>query len=199
MRLPRFLATLIRPCQKEQCLSLAGQEVVVKRYNIQSSGYLLRRLFRPSRAWYCWRNAHWLQTLGIETGEPLIMIERRWGWLRREAWFVSAWRQGESIQSLIESLDANDNRWAEIVHQVRRFLERLHRSRFVHGDMKSSNLLLENGNLIVLDLDSMRPEWMNSTLHKYSQRDWNRFWANWSQESLLPVQAVSLRSKTQSR
>lgn len=180
-------------------LPLDGQEVVVKRYNIQSLGYLLRRLFRPSRAWYCWRNAHWLQLQGIETGEPLIMIERRWGWLRREAWFVSAWRQGASIQSLIGSLDGNDSRWGLIFRQVRRFLERLHRSRFVHGDMKSSNLLLDGDNLVVLDLDSMRPEWMNSTLHKYSQRDWNRFWANWSQGMPLPRQAVGLKEKTQNR
>lgn len=180
-------------------LPLAGQEVVVKRYNIQNPGYLIRRLFRPSRAWYCWRNAHWLTTLGIETGEPLIMIERRWGWLRREAWFVSAWRPGESIQSLISSWDVHDDRWGSVIQHVRRFLDRLHRSRFVHGDMKSSNLLLDDDSLIVLDLDSMRPEWMDSAFNKYRQRDWNRFWANWPQDRPLPPQAMSLTKKTQSR
>lgn len=173
-------------------LSLAGQEVVVKRYNIQNTGYLLRRLFRPSRAWYCWRNAHWLSELGIDTAAPLLMIERRWGRLRREAWFVSEWREGLSLQSMIESASADDLRWPSVISQIKWFLDRLHQSRFVHGDMKSSNILLDDENLIILDLDSMRPEWMNASLRKYSQRDWSRFRANWSNKAQVPIQVPML-------
>lgn len=178
-------------------LSLAGQEVVVKRYNIQSFGYLLRRLFRPSRAWYCWRNAHWLTELGIDTAAPLIMIERRWGWLRREAWFVSEWRQGQSIQAQIDSLDADDPCWEPVIAQVKQFLQLLHRSRFVHGDMKSSNFLIDNDSLVVLDLDSMRPEWTTTALQKYRQRDWRRFLANWPKGELMPEQAERLKQQMQ--
>lgn len=180
-------------------LSLAGQEVVVKRYNIQSVGYLLRRLFRPSRAWYCWRNAHWLDEIGIDTAAPLMMIERRWGWLRREAWFVSEWRPGKSMQAQIESLGTDDRCWEPIIRQLGQFLRALHRSRFVHGDMKSSNFLLDKNSLIVLDLDSMRPEWTNTSLQKYSQRDWRRFWANWPNDEPLPDYAARLKQRTQNR
>jgi len=168
-------------------LPLAGQDVVVKRYNIQNTGYLLRRLFRPSRAWYCWRNAHWLTELGLDTAAPLLMIERRWGRLRREAWFVTQWRDGDSLQSMIESQGGDSEDWQHVMSQVKQFLDRLHQSRFVHGDMKSSNILLDNGGLVILDLDSMRPEWWNASLKKYSQRDWKRFKANWADKSSMPA------------
>ena len=168
-------------------LPLAGQDVVVKRYNIQNTGYLLRRLFRPSRAWYCWRNAHWLTELGLDTAAPLLMIERRWGRLRREAWFVTQWRDGDSLQSMIESQGGDSQDWQHVMSQVKQFLDRLHQSRFVHGDMKSSNILLDNGGLVILDLDSMRPEWWNASHKKYSQRDWKRFKANWADKSSMPA------------
>ena len=71
--------------------------------------------------------------------------------------------------------------------QVKQFLDRLHQSRFVHGDMKSSNILLDNGGLVILDLDSMRSEWWNASLKKYSQRDWKRFKANWADKSSMPA------------
>jgi hypothetical protein len=56
-----------------------------------------RPLWRPSRAWHSWREAHRLQFFGIPTPRPLALIEERCGPLRRRAWLISEYCPGPNL------------------------------------------------------------------------------------------------------
>jgi heptose I phosphotransferase len=163
-------------------LTIGHLDCVVKRYNIKNFWYLLRRLFRPSRAWYCWRNAHWLELTGIKTPRPVLMLERRCGPLRREAYFVSQWVDAADALQLLKSGRSHLTDWHLFDELFNEMLLRLKRAQIVHGDMKASNFLYNGEQLIVLDLDAMRQERSSARFNKYFRRDVLRFLANWPDE-----------------
>lgn len=163
-------------------LSIGHLDCVVKRYNIKNFGYLLRRLFRPSRAWYCWRNAHWLNLAGVITPNPVLMLERRWGPLRREAYFVTQWEDADDALTLLNSNCHDAVDWHHFDTLVNGVLLQLKRAQIIHGDMKASNFLYNGEQLVVLDLDAMRHERSVTRYNKYFRRDVLRFLANWSDD-----------------
>jgi len=173
-------------------VQLDGKQLVVKRYNQRNVVYVIRRLFRPSRAWHCWRNAHLLRWGGIATPAPVLMLERRWGPLRRVAYFVTEHDAGADVLTLmqrdegqaeaaIESGPSGQSapNWQEITAAMRRLFLMMRRLRIVHGDLKASNLLYLPGQLQVIDLDAMRHERWGFRFRKFFVRDVNRFLANW--------------------
>ncbi|MEC9319953.1 MAG: hypothetical protein VYD08_08725, partial [Pseudomonadota bacterium] len=80
----------------------AGQVFVIKRYNIKSVWHFLKRALQTSRAENSWRYANVLGLLGIPTTAPLGYIESRWGLIRRQAYFVSAYSQGEDMSHVYQ-------------------------------------------------------------------------------------------------
>ncbi|MEC8860596.1 MAG: lipopolysaccharide core heptose(I) kinase RfaP [Pseudomonadota bacterium] len=176
-------------------LPWGGKTCVVKRYNLRNPGYLLRRLFRPSRAWYCWRNAHWLQQMGLNTPRPVLMLEHRWGPLRGVAYFVTEISEGTDVLSML-SQDVECEVWTEVLRQFRRLFATMKQYRMIHGDMKASNFLYhqdeQGGKLITLDLDAMRREGLATRFHRYFERDVERFLANWRDK---PTEQQAVRSQ----
>ena len=63
-------------------IRLSGRSLVVKRYNMKNIWHATRRSFKQSRAWLSWRNAHLLKSIGINTPNPVAMMEKRIGPLR---------------------------------------------------------------------------------------------------------------------
>lgn len=165
-------------------VNLDGKELVVKRYNMRSGWYRLRRLFRPSRAWYCWASAHQLQWMGVDTPTPVLMLERRWWLLRREAYFVTEQVAGQDVLGMIQSGDSRVN-WNDVLACMRRLFSTMQRYRLVHGDLKASNLLYSPGQLTVIDLDATRYEMRRRRFHKYFMRDVARFLANWRHDMAM--------------
>lgn len=76
-------------------IQVNGKDLLVKRYNIKGFWHGLARALQASRASHCWYNAHLLQFNGIATPEPIAILEERWGWLRRRAYFVTEYVVGE--------------------------------------------------------------------------------------------------------
>jgi tRNA A-37 threonylcarbamoyl transferase component Bud32 len=160
-------------------LEIDGRSYVVKRYNIRNGWYALRRLFRPSRAWRCWRNAHILLTVGIRTPSPVLMLERRWGPLRRQAYFVTDWVEGPDALQYLSEVPLNLSVWKQVLGLFGRFFADMRRHGLVHGDCKATNFIISAGELFVLDLDGMRQERSVRRFSRYFQRDLQRFRANW--------------------
>ena len=48
-----------------------------------------------------------------------------------------------------------------------------------HGDMKASNFIFHNEQLIVLDLDGMKRHGSNRSFKRAIMKDFNRFMKNW--------------------
>lgn len=160
-------------------VELGGHPYVIKRYNINNIWYALRRLFRPTRAWYCWRNAHMLQLLDIKTPKPVLMMERRWGPLRRAAYFVTELVEGQEVQQLLSQHTAQSAVWSQVLRLFSELLGQFRDYRIVHGDCKASNFIMAKDGIYVLDLDAMRREPGERRFRKYHERDLRRFKANW--------------------
>lgn len=163
---------------------LSDRTLVVKRYNIKSFGHWLSRFWRPSRAWHSWLAAWRLQFLGIATPQPLAMIERRLGPWRRQAWLITEFCPGPNLFSLLgESGEAiPDPQTAEaLLHVFRQLVA----ARISHGDFKATNLLWQDGQVVLIDLDAMQAHTDEARWRKAWTRDRARFIRNWPADSAL--------------
>ncbi len=163
---------------------IAGQTLVIKRYNLKNAGHALSRAWRPSRAAHSWVAGHRLAFLGIATPAPLALVEERLGPLRRRAWLVNAWCPG---RNLLEHLAPHVDRAppAAEAEALRQLFATLHRERISHGDLKASNLLWHEGRIVVIDLDALRQHRSAAAHARAWRRDRARLLRNWPAGSAL--------------
>jgi tRNA A-37 threonylcarbamoyl transferase component Bud32 len=160
-------------------VQVSGRQCVAKRYNIKSLAHGLSRALRPSRAWVSWRNAHMLQMFGLDTAQPILMMERRWGPLRRQAYYLSEAVEGQDALLLLREKPINSAHWQTALQQFRQLFLVMREYRIVHGDMKATNFISTPERLVILDLDAMRQEKDPRRFQKAFQRDLQRFLQNW--------------------
>ena len=166
--------------------TLNTHKIVIKRYNLKNLRHSLSRLWRPSRAWHSWREAHRLTLFGIPTPTPLALIEERWGPLRRRAWLITAYCNGTDLLSHLSAETPPPSREAAALLTL---FTTLQHTRISHGDLKATNLLwcdnTPNGTLYLIDLDAMRQHHTQHTWRQAWRRDRKRFLDNWPMQSPL--------------
>lgn len=172
-------------------VSLGGQDCIVKRYNLVSTAHALKRAPRPSRAWRHWYHAHRLLTLGVWTPEPLLVMERRSGPLRRQAWLVTEAVKGRNLLQDIGTLDEPATR-RRVLEQFRDWFAFMRRHRVNHGDLKISNFISRPEGLLVLDLDGMRWPGGQRRFERGFRRDLDRFMRNWQERPALRDEAARM-------
>jgi tRNA A-37 threonylcarbamoyl transferase component Bud32 len=160
-------------------VDIAGTQYVLKRYNIKSLWHRIRRLFRPSRAWVCWRNAHILEMLGITTAKPLLMMEWRFGSLRREAYFLCEYVPGEDALHYLKKEPVDSPAVSLALEQFKGLFTAMRDYSIVHGDMKATNFHINDKGITVLDLDGMYQEPDQRRFEAARQKDLQRFAKNW--------------------
>lgn len=161
-----------------------GRARVVKRYNLKGLGHRLRRFWRPSRAWHSWRNAQRLCLWGVPTPRPVALLEQRLGWLRRRAYYVSEWVAGEPLATVLPAADVA--RRVVLLGRLCDLLTTLARLRLSHGDLKATNLLVDQDNqLMLLDLDALRRHRRQAAFERAFARDIARLRANWAADAEL--------------
>ena len=176
-------------------VEIDGNSYVVKRYNLKSPWHFLRRMWRPSRAWVSWRNAHTLKLLGIATPAPRLMMERRIGFLRGQAYFVSKFNNGEDVLSAVSEQSTNSKLWQRMLAQFEELFCIMREYGIVHGDTKASNFILGKTRLKVLDLDAMQMGRSGRRFRRGFQKDLQRFADNWHSEAQKFQQASELISR----
>ncbi|WP_237045624.1 lipopolysaccharide kinase InaA family protein [Aquipseudomonas alcaligenes] len=165
-------------------VELNGRPLVVKRYNIKSWLHWLKRFLRPSRAWHSWVEGNRLELLGIATPRPLAVLERRWCWLRAQAYLVTAHCAGEDLLARFAPYVDSTPPEAEL-QALDRLFAALLRERISHGDFKGHNLFWDDGRWSLIDLDAMRQHAGQSGFARAYARDRARFLRNWPAESAL--------------
>lgn len=163
-------------------VALGESSAVIKRYNLKNVGHALSRLWRPSRAWHSWREAHRLQLFGIATPIPLALIEERLGPLRRRAWLIADDCPGVS---LADHLSAECEPPAAEALAIASLFATLHRLRISHGDLKATNLLWHAGKVWLIDLDACIQHHSEAAYRKAWRRDRARLLRNWPEASVL--------------
>lgn len=163
-------------------IAAGGRQLVVKRYNLKHWRHALSRAWRPSRAWHSWREAHRLGFYGIATPRPLAVIEERLGPLRGRAFLVTEHCAGHS---LLDTLDPQQPPAPAIGEALQTLFAQLHGLRISHGDLKASNLLWDDGRVVLIDLDAMCQHRSAAAFARAWRRDRARFLRNWPVESVL--------------
>jgi tRNA A-37 threonylcarbamoyl transferase component Bud32 len=162
----------------------AGRRLVIKRYNIKGPWHALSRCWRPSRAWHAWLAAHRLLFLGIATPRPLALIERRLGIFRREAWLITEYCEGGNIADFFAA-HGDSGPPTSALHAARRLFHRLYAERIIHGDLKATNLLWHDGQIVLIDLDAMRQYGCPTGFQRAWRKERRRFLRNWRDISPL--------------
>lgn len=158
------------------------RKIVIKRYNIKNLRHGLGRLLRCTRAGMSWSNAHLLRMLDIATATPLALIERRWGPLRREGYFLAEYVEGPDIAEVFADTGLGEEYKREVALRAGCLLHRMYLLGLEHGDFKATNLKIVDGKPLLLDLDAMRLHRRTSWFERRHVRDLRRFLQNWQHD-----------------
>jgi tRNA A-37 threonylcarbamoyl transferase component Bud32 len=159
-----------------------SKKIVIKRYNIKNLWHGIGRAFRPSRAAASWANAYRLNILGIATAKPIAVYEQRTFGLRGKAYFLAEYLDLPDVAEYF-SQTQNKTKRAEAVKDIVTLFYKLYLLHISHGDMKATNIKMQDTQPVLIDLDSMRQHHKsNPAAHV---RDLQRFMQNWKDNASL--------------
>ncbi|MBI5723840.1 MAG: hypothetical protein HZA50_07780 [Planctomycetes bacterium] len=149
-------------------------DVFVKRYRRKHSWKAAVDCFRPSRAVRAFRVGHEMLTRRIATAMPLAALELRAGPLLKDSILITEAVDGERLHEFLAKWlssppqgdaplsEPQQRRLAqEVLWLLGRLMQQLHDNRYVHRDLKSTNLLIcwspgASPELVLIDLDGLR-------------------------------------------
>lgn len=155
------------------------RKVVVKRYNIKSFWHWMGRFWRPSRAANSWTNAHRLLMHGIATARPVALLERRFGPLRGKAYFLADYIESPNLADFMQDALHTEAQKQAVFQAVAELMHKLLLLQIVHGDMKASNIHIEDSRPILIDLDSLQEYKSKARFAIGHVRDLKRLIRNW--------------------
>ncbi len=170
----------------------SGEKVLIKRFK-STKGFLHKylRCLRPSRARGCWLNGHLLTMLGIATPRPYAMLEKRFGPLTTCSYIITAYQPAPHAMDWFTQSPLPGN-YQSVVDKIDEMLTTLQRALVYHGDLKGNNILIVDGEPVLIDLDAMTSYKTPSEFLHANKKDINRFSRNWaglpdSEEAFSPV------------
>jgi tRNA A-37 threonylcarbamoyl transferase component Bud32 len=135
---------------------LNEQDIVIKRYNNKGLWHSFRHTVKFSRARKCWLLGHRLVYLRVPTARLYAFVEqRRWGFIR-QSYIISEFIAGRQLCQAVNSDESSAEEKEQIVAKTEKLLENLACHGLTHGDIKPTNIMVRDGNPILIDLDSMK-------------------------------------------
>ena len=135
----------------------AGQTLCVKGYRFRGPVYALLNLFRTSRALKSWIAANGLIVRGLLTPQPLAMIEKRFGPIVRENYYICRWLDAPELNTYITGRQWSEPDKKQFIRSLAHTMARLHAQGIYHGDLKSNNILVRahaaSWDFFFIDLD----------------------------------------------
>jgi heptose I phosphotransferase len=161
-------------------INLDGHRFVIKRYNILNLFHAVRRQFKKSRAKRSWESAHQLIALGIPTAKPIAMIEKRFGFLLGKAYYITEFVEGVSAKNYFAS-----NKDEFTARKIVKYIRLLRDAKISHGDMKATNIIINNDKPYFVDLDATKKHASTNAFKRAFSQDIKRFMKNWHEDSFL--------------
>jgi len=133
---------------------LDNKTYIVKRYNLKNSLHFLRRCLRPTRARRSWRLSHKLNLFGVAIAKPIAFIERSVLGLRGKSYYVSDYISSEHIGDYFTRHQHDVKKTDAMVERVVLLLKNLAKLEMTHGDLKMTNILMDQREQpVLIDLD----------------------------------------------
>jgi len=160
-----------------------SQKIVVKRYNIKSIWHGFGRAFRVTRAAKSWANAHRLQLLRIATAAPVALLERRWGFIRKEAYFITEFIKAPDALEFFADGKISTDQKTKAAQNIASMMFKLYLFKIEHGDFKATNIKMVDATPWLIDLDSLRQHTGSRLFNKRHIRDLCRLIRNWQSDA----------------
>ena len=164
-------------------VSLAGESMVLKRYNPRNQWHKIKRALRRSRARRCWQMSYAFSEAGLNVAQPILMVEDRFGPLRLNAYFVNEFLQGQELLTLLPTMVSEQRQRVSMA--IEDAFEKMKAARLTHGDLKASNLMWCGDKLYFIDLDAAQLHNNSVTWQKGHNKDRKRFLKNWQHDKQL--------------
>lgn len=161
------------------------QAFVVKRYNIKNIWHRLRRFLRKTRAATSWRLSQKLFSQGIPTAKPVAFIEKRFLGFRGRSYFIMAYVPGQHSGEYFLSRERDERALKAMAERILTLLINLKEMRLIHGDLKMTNILIDNEKPILIDLDGMTEHRSMFRFHQFFAKEIKRFMKNWEKSPTI--------------
>ena len=162
------------------CTVFRHDNLIIKRYNLKSIWHFVALQFKKSRGLNSWQITNALNLLNISTPIPYFYYEKRFLFLRLNTYFAMSYQDSINIKDYESQLQTSQSR-RNFSEKLFKFFNKLSFYRFIHGDLKHTNILVNNKNedIFLIDFDK-------SFFSKYQyiynfkiQKQLNRFYSNW--------------------
>ncbi|HKY01511.1 MAG TPA: lipopolysaccharide kinase InaA family protein [Burkholderiales bacterium] len=163
-------------------VELGDRRILIKRYNLKNFWHACNRALRETRASISWRNAHRLRFYGIATPRPIALVEKRWGPIRRESYFICEYMEAESCARYLMDENRSSEEKDLVVDRLCDLLKSFGKLLISHGDTKATNFLIAQNTPWVIDLDAMREFDNPARFASAHARDIKRFMRNWDSQ-----------------
>lgn len=137
-------------------VTLAGNELVVKRFNAPGLYARARRMVSISPARRAWRNASLLLQLGIPTPRNLACIQTVAHGLQPVSYLVTEHVEGTSSERFFADPDIPDDIKRRVAERILDAVTRLHDHGYIHGDLKGRNIIVRGELPYFIDLDTIQ-------------------------------------------
>lgn len=156
-----------------------NRALVIKRYHYRDSFHRLRRYFRKTRVASTWDLAQQLTLLGIRTAKPVACIDNV-TLLNGKSYFISEFITGAHVGEYFSSYNKDNAAFLETAEALFSMIKQLKALRMVHGDLKMTNILVEESGLpVFIDLESMSKHRCAFTFKRAFKKDLKLFMRNW--------------------
>ena len=160
-------------------LPVDGKWFAVKIYHSGRGFKSFFRCFRKSRGRKTWTAVHYLKSLNVPTVDPVALIEDRLFFFVLQTCFISKFIKGMDAHTYMRNgdIDIQDKRLAAA--NIIESIEKMHSLGIAHKDTKDDNIIIQNGRIYWVDLDSLSRTRLRPILARKQRRDWWLLLYNW--------------------
>ena len=169
-----------------------NQPMVIKRLNTKNPVHFFRRLFQKSRAQRNWHNTQYLKQAGIQTFEPIAILEERFGPLKRRSYFICSYIQGIKALEFFTQPDLSVESSEKVAISITDLFQSLSKCWISHRDLNLSNILLVGDQPWLIDLDSMQCHRWHFLATRSAKRELKRFIRNCQETPEVSKKIISL-------
>lgn len=153
--------------------------LVIKQYRSKSWRTALSRSLRKSKAEKTWDNIRYLCRAGIDTVEPVALIDDRIGFFRIRSYFVCSYIAGYHARSFFNDPGKTPPERNAIAEKIVDSILEFHFRKIFIGDTKDTNIVISIDGVCWVDLDAVTIALWEWTAHRKSIKDWQIFLYNW--------------------
>jgi tRNA A-37 threonylcarbamoyl transferase component Bud32 len=129
---------------------------VIRRDNFVNIAKFSRRIFRKSRSCNVWEKGQFLKSVGLNTINPLALIEDFCLGLRTRSYVVYEYIAGITLRDFLSDQSIPYCKIEETAKKVIQCLLKWHSLGITHGDPKAANVLIRDGNVFFIDTEDIK-------------------------------------------